>query len=81
LAHATLGLAQMQTNRAAQATAEFERALSLDRNLAAAHAYIGDAKIFIGRAEETEARVHEALRLSSNDGRAFVWMLLRVAPS
>ena len=65
----------MQTNRAAQAIAEFERALALDPNLAAAHADIGDAKIFIGRAGETEAHVNEALRLSPHDGRAWLWML------
>jgi tetratricopeptide (TPR) repeat protein len=65
----------MQTNRAAQAIAEFERALALDPNLAAAHADIGDAKIFVGRAVETEAHVNEALRLSPRDGRAWLWML------
>ncbi|HEY3621812.1 MAG TPA: tetratricopeptide repeat protein, partial [Roseiarcus sp.] len=75
LAHEILGLAQMQTNRAARAIAEFERALALDPNLAAAHADIGDAKIFIGRAGETEAHVTEALRLSPHDGRAWLWML------
>jgi hypothetical protein len=33
----------MHSNRAAQGIAEFEQALALDRNLAAAHAYIGVA--------------------------------------
>ena len=55
-AHEVQGSVLNQTNRAARAIAEFERALALDPNLAAAHADIGDAKIFIGRAEETEAR-------------------------
>jgi TolB-like protein/class 3 adenylate cyclase len=74
-AHEVQGSVLNQTNRAAQAIAEFERALALDPNLAAAHADIGDAKIFVGRAEETEAHVNEALRLSPHDGRAWLWML------
>jgi adenylate cyclase len=74
-AHAILGLAQMQTNRATQAIAEFERALALDPNLADAHAYVGDAKIFAGRAGETDAHVDEALRLSPHDGRAWLWLV------
>jgi TolB-like protein len=40
LAHAALGIVQIFTNRAAQGTAECERALMLDRNLATAHAFV-----------------------------------------
>ena len=57
-----------------QAIAECERALALDRNLAAAHAAIGLAKIFIGRAEESEGHVREALRISPRDTFAFNWL-------
>jgi TolB-like protein/class 3 adenylate cyclase len=54
LAHLVLGRIEIYANRGLQAIAECERALALDRNLAAAHAAIGLAKVFIGRAEETE---------------------------
>ena len=58
----------MYTNRAAQGIAEFERALAIDRNLAAAHAWIGLAKTFLGRGQETEAHIQNALRLSPRHG-------------
>src|SRR5262249_9163529 len=69
-----LGTAQIQTNRAALGIAECERALALDRNLAAAHAYVGLAKFYLGRAEETESHVNEAFRLSPRDSLAYAWM-------
>jgi len=75
LAHALRGILQISTNRAAQGIAEFEQALALDRNLAAAHALIGNAKYFMGRSEETEAHVREALRLSPRDIFAGNWMV------
>ena len=75
LAHALRGVLQISTNRAAQGIAEFEQALALDRNLAAAHALIGNAKYFMGRSEETEAHVREALRLSPRDIFAGNWMV------
>ena len=66
----------MFSNRALQGIAECERALAIDRNLAAAHAWIGLGKHFAGRDEETEAHVLEALRISPRDTRASVWMLI-----
>ena len=72
-AHLFMGAVLTWTNRATQGIAEFERALALDRNLAAAHGFMGLAKIFIGRPEETEAHVGEALRLSPRDNRAYLW--------
>jgi TolB-like protein/class 3 adenylate cyclase len=74
LAHLYLGRVQISTNHAHLAIAECERALALNRNLAAAHATIGLAKVFIGRGEDTEAHVREALRLSPRDTFAFSWM-------
>ena len=62
------------TKRAAQGIAECEHTLSLDRNLAQAHASIGLGKIYIGRAEETDDHVFEALRLSPRDTSAYIWM-------
>jgi TolB-like protein len=75
-AHATLGNAQILTNRAVQGIGECERALALDRNLANAHATIGMAKFLIGRGEETEAHIQEALRLSPRDTFTHWWMVL-----
>ena len=75
-ARALLGMVRMYSNRALQGIAECERALAIDRNLAAAHAWIGLGKHFAGRDEETEAHVLEALRISPRDTRASVWMLI-----
>jgi TolB-like protein/class 3 adenylate cyclase len=74
LAHMTLGIVQIFTNRAAQGIAECKRALVLDRNLANAHAAIGFAMNSLGRGAETEAHVNEALRLSPRDISAFRWL-------
>jgi tetratricopeptide (TPR) repeat protein len=71
--HFWMGYIKNFTNRAAQAFAEFERAVALDPNLAFAHAQIGLAELFVGRAEETEGHVLEALRLSPRDTSAFAW--------
>ena len=74
LAHYCLGIVLGVTDRAEEGIAECERALAIDRNLAAAHAVIGARKLFLGRAEETEAHVQEALRLSPRDTSAFLWL-------
>ena len=63
----------MFTNRAAQGIPELERALAIDRNLAAAHAYIGLAKNFVGRGEETARHIEDALRLSPRDTAVYFW--------
>ena len=64
-----------------RASAECERALELDRNLADAHAQLGGAKISLGRAEDTEAHVQEALRLSPRDTIAYHWSCMRGRPN
>ena len=71
--HYCLGLILLFSQRAEQAIDELERALTLDRNLAFAHAQIGLAKAVLGRAEETEAHVREAMRLSPHDPGAYLW--------
>jgi tetratricopeptide (TPR) repeat protein len=73
VAHMCLGIVQMFTYRAAQGISELERALAIDRNLAAAHAYIGLAKNFIGRGEESAAHIEDALRLSPRDAAVYLW--------
>ena len=72
----SLGVAYVWSNRAAQGIAQCERALALDRNLAAAHGYIGLAKWFVGRGEETEGHIDEAFRLSPRDTFAYFWRAL-----
>jgi tetratricopeptide (TPR) repeat protein len=72
--HMFLGAVQIMTKRAAQGIRACERALALDRNLAAAHAIIGWAKVLVGRGEEAEAHIQEAFRLSPLDTSAFRWM-------
>jgi TolB-like protein len=75
MAHLCMGDVFNATNRAKQAIGEFERALVLDRNFAAAHAHMGVSKILVGRGEETEAHVREALRLSPRDAWVFMWLM------
>ena len=72
-AHLWLGYVQTLTNRAARGIGEFERALSLNRNIGVAHAWTGLAKIMLGRAEETEVHIAEAFRISPIDGVTFLW--------
>ena len=69
-----LGSFHSAVNRGAEAIAEFEHALLLDRNLVYAHALIGMAKTALGRAEEAENHYREALRLSPRDVAAHHWM-------
>jgi TolB-like protein len=71
--HLCLGVVYIYTNRAAQGISEFERALAIDRNLAAAHAFIGIAKNFVGRGEETAGHIEDALRLSPRDTAVYLW--------
>jgi TolB-like protein/class 3 adenylate cyclase len=73
IAHLTLGVVQISTDRAAQGVRQCERALKLDPNLAGAHAAIGNGKIQLGQAEEAEAHIREALRLSPRDTYAYLW--------
>jgi tetratricopeptide (TPR) repeat protein len=73
IAHLLLGVVQMHTGRALQGIRSCERALDLDRNLAAAHAQIGDCKSVLGQPEETEAHIQEALRLSPRDRDVYLW--------
>jgi tetratricopeptide (TPR) repeat protein len=75
LAHLVFGMVIGTLHRPELGIAECERALAIDRNLAAAHVVIGIFKIYTGHAEETETHVLEALRLSPRDSFAFYWLL------
>ena len=74
LTHVILSLVLGFTKRAEQAMAHCERALALDRNLAAGDGMMGLYLVLLGRAEEAEAAVQEALRLSPRDPWAFAWV-------
>jgi TolB-like protein/class 3 adenylate cyclase len=74
MGHYCLASIHTFTNRGAQAIAECERALALNRNLALAHGQIGVAKLTVGRGEETEAHIGEAIRLSPFDAQAYLWL-------
>ena len=74
-AHFLMGrILNQTTNRQAQAIEEFNRALTLNPNLASAHALIGLAKLYEGHPEETEGHVLEALRASPRDTDAYFWV-------
>ncbi|MBB4382982.1 winged helix-turn-helix domain-containing protein [Bradyrhizobium sp. SBR1B] len=73
LAHAFLGVVQMQTKRVESGIAECERALTLDRNLANAWGMIAYGKQLLGYAEQSVLSVQEAERLSPRDIFAFRW--------
>ena len=73
-AHYLLCRVFVQSKRGAQGTAECERALTLNPNLASAHAQIGLAKVFDGHPEETGSHELEALRVSPHDTEAGFWV-------
>ncbi len=76
-AHLWLGFVFVMTNRGARGVSEFQRALSLNRNIGAAHAWTGLAKITLGKAEEAEAHVEEAFRVSPSESTGFMWRYIQ----
>jgi TolB-like protein len=72
-AHVTYGTVLYAMCAPERALREFTLAISLDGNLARAHAYLGLAKFFLGRAGETRAHVEKAIRLSPRDPLLFRW--------
>ena len=72
-AHATYGTVLFAMRTPERALREFEFAVSLEANLARAHAYLGLVKVFLGRPRETRPHVAEAMRLSPRDPLLFLW--------
>jgi len=72
-AHVTYGTVLYAMRAPERALREFEHAVGLDPNLAAAHAYLGLMKYSLGRASDTRAHVAEAMRLSPRDPLLFHW--------
>ena len=71
--HLCLGVVHIYTNRAAQGIAELERALAIDRNLAAAHAYIGIGPKLSWPRRRDASHIEDALRLSPRDTAVYLW--------
>ena len=55
------------------ALAAFERAITLDPNLAGAHNYVGQVKVFLGRANEAAEHTLKAIQLSPLDPQLALW--------
>jgi len=72
-AHVTYGTVLFAKRAPERALREFDVALSLDGNLAMAHAYIGVMKFLLGRAHDTRGHVERAMRLSPRDPFLFQW--------
>jgi adenylate cyclase len=56
-----------------QALVAFERAISIDPNLAVAHNYVGQIKVFLGRASEAAGHTLKAIQLSPRDPQLAEW--------
>jgi tetratricopeptide (TPR) repeat protein len=72
-AHVTYGTVLYAMRTPERALREFNLAISLDGNLAIAHAYVGVMKFLLGRAQETRGHVEKAMRLSPRDPFLFQW--------
>ena len=66
-AHLALGYVAFTMRRTDAAEEEFQRALDLNPNFAAAHGYLGSALAFAGRSEQAIAHLEQAIRMSPQD--------------
>ena len=66
-AHLALGYVAFVRRRTSAAATEFQRALALNPNFAAAHGYLGWALAFDGQSEQAIAHLKEAIRMSPHD--------------
>jgi TolB-like protein len=66
-AHLALGFLAFLMRRTDEAAEEFQRALDLNPNFAAAHGYLGWALAFDGRADQAIAHLELAIRMSPHD--------------
>jgi adenylate cyclase len=66
-AHLALGYVAFVRRRTSVAAAEFQRALALNPNFAAAHGYRGWALAFDGQSEQAIPHLEEAIRMSPHD--------------
>ena len=66
-AHLALGHVAYTMRCTDEATEEFQRALELNPNFAAAHGYLGVALAHAGRSDEAIAHLEQAIRMSPHD--------------
>ena len=66
-AHLALGYVAFMQRRMTESVAEFQRALQLNPNFAAAHGYLGWALAFDGQSDNAMIHLQEALRMSPHD--------------
>jgi TolB-like protein len=66
-AHVALGYVAMMMRRADEAASEFQRALDLNPNFAAAHGYLSWALAFDCKSDRAIAHSEEAIRMSPHD--------------
>jgi adenylate cyclase len=66
-AHLALGCANFLKRRTADAVEEFQRALEINPNFAAAHGYLGTALAFDGQSDQAIVHSELALRMSPHD--------------
>lgn len=66
-AHLALGYVAFMSRRTTESVSEFQRALELNPNFAAAHGYLGWALVFDGQSEQAIIHSNEAIRMSPHD--------------
>jgi TolB-like protein/Flp pilus assembly protein TadD len=66
-AHLALGFVAVNMRRTGAAVGEFERALDLNPNFAAAHGYLGFALAVDGQSDQAIAHLQQAIRMSPHD--------------
>jgi len=66
-AHLALGFVAFHLRRTDEAVGEFERALDLNPNFAAAHGYLGYALAADGQSDQAIAHLQQAMRMSPHD--------------
>ena len=66
-AHLALGFVAFTRRRTDEAVEEFQRALDLNPNFAAAHGFLGCALAFDGRSDQAIDHIEQAIRMSPHD--------------
>jgi DNA-binding SARP family transcriptional activator/TolB-like protein len=73
LAKCVQGMLRSASGQLEEAASDFQDALLMDRELAAAHGFAGYNAAFLGHAEETLPAIERAMRLDPLDRRRGVW--------
>lgn len=67
MGHLALGYVAFTMRRTDEAVEEFQRAIDLNPNFAAAHGFLGWALALAGRSDQAIAHLDEAIRMSPHD--------------